>query len=62
MMMQAGKPLVERKYTNSLNAFRRIFIDEGMKGFYLGIGPNLFRSFGGALLLVGYDTFKGMVG
>lgn len=62
MMMQAGKPMAERKYSNSLNAFRRIFVDEGMKGFYLGIGPNLFRSFGGALLLVGYDTFKGMVG
>jgi solute carrier family 25 (mitochondrial adenine nucleotide translocator), member 4/5/6/31 len=62
LMMQAGKPLAERKYKNSLHAFQRIFIDEGMRGFYLGIGPNLFRSFGGALLLVGYDTFKGMVG
>lgn len=62
MMMQAGKPLAERKYTNSLNAFRRIFVDEGMRGFYLGLGPNLFRSFGGALLLVAYDAFKGMVG
>lgn len=44
LMMKAEKPLAERKYMNSLHAFRRIFIDEGIGGFYLGIGPNLFRS------------------
>lgn len=52
LMMQAGQPGDRRLYSNSLHAFRRIFVEEGIRGFYLGIGPNLVRSFGGALLLV----------
>lgn len=59
LMMQAGLPLDERLYTNSVHAFRRIFLEEGVRGFYFGIGPNLVRSFGGAMLLVSYDAFKG---
>lgn len=61
MMMQAGNVQENRLYSNSMHAFRRIWIEEGIRGFYLGIRPNLVRSFGGALLLVAYDTFKGMV-
>jgi solute carrier family 25 (adenine nucleotide translocator) protein 4/5/6/31 len=61
LMMQAGVPCNQRRYNNSIHAFRRIYMEEGMKGFYLGIGPNLFRSVGGALLLVAYDIFKGMI-
>ena len=50
------------KYINgSVHAFRRIWVEEGMKGFYLGIGPNLIRSVGGAVLLVTYDIFKSMI-
>ncbi len=60
LMMQAGQPLSTRLYTNSIHAFRRIYVEEGMRGFYLGIGPNLMRSFGGALLLVSYDVFRGI--
>ena len=61
LMMQAGLKSEERLYNNSIHAFQRIFQEEGVRGFYLGIGPNLIRSFGGALLLVCYDVFKGMV-
>ena len=61
LMMQAGLPSNERRYNNSIHAFRRIWIEEGTRGFYLGIGPNLFRSVGGALLLVAYDVFKGIM-
>lgn len=61
LMMQAGQPINSRLYANSMQAFQRIFVEEGIKGFYLGIGPNLMRSFGGALLLVSYDVFRGMV-
>jgi len=60
LMMQAGQPLGERLYRNSIHAFWRIQMEEGFRGFYLGIGPNLIRSVGGALLLVSYDVFKGM--
>ena len=59
-MMQAGQPLEQRLYWNLIHAFWRIQMEEGIRGFYLGIGPNLLRSFGGALLLVSYDVFEGM--
>jgi len=59
LMMQAGQDPTERLYRNSVHAFRRIFVEEGWRGFYFGIGPNVMRSFGGAMLLVSYDAFKG---
>mmetsp|Transcript_3833 Transcript_3833/g.7219 ORF Transcript_3833/g.7219 Transcript_3833/m.7219 type:complete len:235 (-) Transcript_3833:131-835(-) len=62
LMMQSGLPVgTQRLYTNATDCFRKIFKTEGVRGFYLGIGPNLWRSFGGALLLVAYDEFKGMI-
>eukprot|EP00594_Rhizosolenia_setigera_P009081 CAMPEP_0178956684 /NCGR_PEP_ID=MMETSP0789-20121207/10430_1 /TAXON_ID=3005 /ORGANISM="Rhizosolenia setigera, Strain CCMP 1694" /LENGTH=457 /DNA_ID=CAMNT_0020638719 /DNA_START=138 /DNA_END=1511 /DNA_ORIENTATION=+ len=62
LMMQAGLPsLVEKKYKNSFDCFAKVMRAEGIRGFYLGIGPNIVRSFGSALLLVGYDAFRGMI-
>lgn len=56
MMMQSN--LAERRYHNAWHCFRQIYVKEGLTGFYLGIGTNLIRSFGAALLLVSYDFFK----
>lgn len=61
LMMQAGIPESERLYRNSLNCIRVVLQTEGMRGFYLGLGPNLVRSLGGALLLVAYDGFKAVL-
>lgn len=61
LMMQAGIPENERLYRNSLDCIRVILRQEGMRGFYLGLGPNLVRSVGGALLLVAYDGFKAIL-
>jgi solute carrier family 25 (adenine nucleotide translocator) protein 4/5/6/31 len=58
LMMQAGLPKEDRLYKNSLDCFRKVIALEGPRGFYLGIGPNLVRSFGAALLLVTYDILK----
>lgn len=58
LMMQAGVPKGERLYRNSFGCFRKVMATEGVRGFYLGIGPNLVRSFGAAVLLVSYDVFK----
>lgn len=57
-MMQAGQPKHQRRYQNSIHAFRLIFEKEGIRGFYLGLGPNILRSIGGAGLLVSYDIVK----
>jgi solute carrier family 25 (mitochondrial adenine nucleotide translocator), member 4/5/6/31 len=59
MMMQAGKP--QKLYRSSIHAVRVIAQQEGMRGFYLGIGPNLVRSVGAAVLLVVYDGVKVML-
>ncbi|EED93518.1 predicted protein [Thalassiosira pseudonana CCMP1335] len=61
LMMQAGLPKEDRLYKNSFDCFRKVSSVEGIRGFYLGIGPNLIRSFGAALLLVSYDVFKVML-
>eukprot|EP00986_Skeletonema_menzelii_P015397 scaffold11695_cov131-Skeletonema_menzelii.AAC.2 len=61
LMMQAGLPIEKRIYKNSLDCFRRVWATEGLSGLYLGIGPNLVRSFGASLLLVSYDVFKVML-
>jgi solute carrier family 25 (adenine nucleotide translocator) protein 4/5/6/31 len=61
LMMQAGLGSDERLYKNSFDCFRKVFTSEGIRGFYLGIGPNLIRSFGAAVLLVSYDAFKVML-
>lgn len=61
LMMQAGKPQEERLYHGSLHCFREIWAKEGLRGFYLGLTPNLVRSIGGALMLVAYDVLKGLI-
>lgn len=61
LMMQAGIPTAERIYRNSWDCIRVVVQQEGIRGFYLGLGPNLFRSVGGALLLVAYDGFKAIL-
>jgi solute carrier family 25 (adenine nucleotide translocator) protein 4/5/6/31 len=58
MMMQAGVPILERLYINSIHCTIQIWKKEGIRGFYLGLGPNLVRSVGGALILVGYDGIR----
>ena len=58
LMMQAGQPANTRQYVNSVDAFQKILTTEGVKGFYLGLGPNIVRSIAGALLLVSYDIFR----
>jgi solute carrier family 25 (mitochondrial adenine nucleotide translocator), member 4/5/6/31 len=58
LMMQAGRSIDQRQYTSAYNCIITIYQQEGIRGFYLGIGPNLLRSIGGALLLFGYDTVR----
>jgi solute carrier family 25 (adenine nucleotide translocator) protein 4/5/6/31 len=61
LMMQAGKTLDQRLYRGSLHCFREVWSKEGLRGFYLGLSPNLVRSIGGALMLVAYDAMKTVI-
>ena len=56
-MMEAGKTKYERKYNNTLHYFKRVWVEEGIKGFNLGLPMNLVRCIGSALL-VSYDELK----
>jgi solute carrier family 25 (mitochondrial adenine nucleotide translocator), member 4/5/6/31 len=61
MMMQAGKQKSERLYKNSIDCIRQVYATQGLRGFFLGLGPNLVRSVGGALFLVAYDSVRVML-
>lgn len=58
LMMQAGKPYCQRLYRNAIHCFFLVAKTEGLRGFFLGLGPNILRSVSGALLLVTYDAFR----
>lgn len=58
LMMQAGQPKEMRKYRHSIHCIRQVLAQEGIRGFFLGLGPNILRSVSGALLLVAYDVVK----
>lgn len=61
MMMQAGKPVEERLYRGTFHCISTIFQKEGAGGFYRGLGPNIARSVGGTILLVGYDSIRSLL-
>ena len=62
MMMQAGQARAERAYRNGWHCFQTVLKTEGIRGFFLGLGPNIVRSVGGAMLLVAYDTMRDWLG
>lgn len=61
MMMQSGQPMAERQYRNSIHCITSVLGTEGIRGLYLGIGPNILRSVSGAFLLVGYDRIRSLL-
>ncbi|KAL7575087.1 hypothetical protein ACA910_000455 [Epithemia clementina (nom. ined.)] len=73
MMMQSGvaaaagdapsssPPPPRLLYRNSWQCMTHVWRTEGVAGFYLGLGPNMLRSVGGALLLVAYDAFRDLL-
>ena len=56
MMMQAGRDPAEVMYKGPVDAFRKIYKNEGIMAFYRGAIPNAFRS--SALVLFAYDGVK----
>ena len=54
--MQTGNE--NKLYDSTIGCIKWVWEREGGRGFYKGLGPNVVRGFGSALLLVGYDEFK----
>jgi solute carrier family 25 (adenine nucleotide translocator) protein 4/5/6/31 len=57
MMMTSGS--ASTKYTSSIDCTMKILKNEGVYAMYRGAGSNLLRGLAGALVLVGFDYFKG---
>lgn len=56
MMMEAGRP--RPLYRSSLDCARSVWKDEGYRGFYRGLFPNMARGIGTSALLVIYDEIR----
>jgi len=54
LMMMSGES-GEKMYSGTMDCWRKIIRDEGMKGMFKGNATNVLRSIGCALVLVGYD-------
>jgi len=62
MMLQSEKPPAERVYKGSIDCFVKVFKNEGTRGMYKGMVPELFRGVGGSLVIVAYDRIKVIFG
>merc|ERR1712084_15299 len=59
LQMQAEKPVEEHVYAGTVDCLKKIAAEEGVgRGLYKGFVANIFRSVGGALVLVFYDRAK----
>jgi len=58
LMMQSGKPVEEMAYKGTMDCFRVIAREEGVKAFFKGSLSNVIRGTGGALVLVFYDKIQ----
>ncbi|PHJ19168.1 adenine nucleotide [Cystoisospora suis] len=63
MMMMAGRKKGEQEiqYTGTIDCWKKVYQQEGFKGFFKGAWANVLRGAGGALVLVFYDELKKML-
>jgi len=62
LQMQSEKPKEQWLYTGTLDCAVKIVKDEGIGAMFKGFGANVLRTLGGALVLVGYDEIKALIG
>ncbi|KAL1524834.1 hypothetical protein AB1Y20_019714 [Prymnesium parvum] len=62
LQMQSEKPRTEWMYRGPLDCAVKIGTQEGIPALFKGFGANVLRTLGGALVLVGYDEIKVLVG
>jgi solute carrier family 25 (adenine nucleotide translocator) protein 4/5/6/31 len=59
LMMQSDVKV--KRYTSPVDCVRKIYYNEGITGFYRGLGTSYIRSVGAAALLISYDFFKSLM-
>jgi len=62
LQMQSEKPKEQWLYKGTLDCSIKIIKDEGVSAMFKGFGANVLRTLGGALVLVGYDEIKRIIG
>jgi solute carrier family 25 (adenine nucleotide translocator) protein 4/5/6/31 len=62
MMMSGRKNKEELQYKSTMDCWRKVYSQEGFKGFFKGAWSNVIRGAGGALVLVLYDEVKKFLG
>jgi solute carrier family 25 (adenine nucleotide translocator) protein 4/5/6/31 len=58
MMLESEKKVTDRVYKGAVDCFKQVWKNEGAKGMYKGMVPELFRGVGGSLVIVAYDRIK----
>jgi solute carrier family 25 (adenine nucleotide translocator) protein 4/5/6/31 len=62
LQMQSEKPKSEWLYQGTMDCATKIIQDEGVGAMFKGFAANILRTLGGALVLVGYDEVKRIIG
>lgn len=62
LMLESEKPPAERLYTSGINCAIEVIKKEGIAGMYKGVFPEIFRGFGGVMVIVLYDRVKKIYG
>jgi solute carrier family 25 (adenine nucleotide translocator) protein 4/5/6/31 len=62
MMLESELPAAERQYKSGIDCARKVFAAEGFAGMYKGAFPEIFRGFGGVMVIVLYDRLKNYFG
>jgi len=58
MMLDSEKPAAERMYRSGVHCFGQVMKNEGFKGMYKGLIPEMVRGLGGPAVLTAYDRIK----
>lgn len=62
LMLESEKPKTERIYKNGVDCAIKVMKKEGFAGLYKGMFPEIFRGFGGVMVVVLYDRVKNYLG
>merc|ERR1719432_631831 len=61
VMLESEKAPADRLYKGSFDCARKVLANEGLKGMYKGMIPELARGVGGSMVIVAYDRIKTML-
>lgn len=58
LMLESEKPAAERQYKGGIDCAAKVLKNEGLAGMYKGLFPEIFRGFGGVMVVVCYERIK----